>query len=96
VIGIRPKSIAFSNPFALAISATKDSIAMITVGSKEFVNISGKKLSASSTNNWDLLPLLLAFFATKLIGADFTAFKTFILVFINLPDKMSSWQTFLL
>jgi hypothetical protein len=36
----------FSDPFALAVSATKYRIAMITVVSKEFVNISEKKLSA--------------------------------------------------
>jgi hypothetical protein len=61
---------------------------MITVVSKEFVNISEKKLSASSTNNRDLLPLLLAFVTTKFICADFTAYKTIVLIFFNRPDKM--------
>ena len=85
-----------SNPSALAISAAKYSIAMIAVVSKEFVNISEKKLSASCTDNGDLLPLLFAFVTTKLVCANFATHKTVILVFINPLDHMFGGQSFFL
>jgi hypothetical protein len=61
---------------------------MVTIISEEFMNISEKKLSASCTNDRDLLPLLLAFITAKFICTDFAAYKTIILIFINRPDKM--------
>jgi hypothetical protein len=85
-----------SNPSALAISAAKYSITMITVVSKELVYIPEKKPPTSCTDNWDLLPLLFAFITTKLVCADFAAHKTAIPIFINLPDKMFGRQPFFL
>jgi hypothetical protein len=81
------------NPSPLAISAAKYSIAMIEIVSKKFVNISEKKLSASNTNDWDLLPLLLAFVTIKLMCAYFATCETAILVFINRPSEMFGRQT---
>jgi hypothetical protein len=85
-----------SNPSALAISAAKYSIAMIAVVSQEPVNIPEKKLSASCTDNWDLVPLRFTFIAAKFICADFAAYKAAILVFINRLDQMFGRQPFFL
>jgi len=82
-----------SNPSALAISATKYSIAMIAIVSQELVNFPEKKLPASCTDNGDLVPLLFTFIAAKLMCADFATCETAILVFINRPSEMFGRQT---
>jgi hypothetical protein len=69
---------------------------MFTIVSQEPVNIPEKKLSASCTDNRDLLPFLLAFVAAKLMRADFAAYKAAILVFIDRLDQMFGGQPFFL
>jgi len=78
----------FSNPSALAISATEQRAAVLTIVSQELVNIPEKKLSAKCTDNWDLLPFLLAFVAAKLMCADFATCEAAISIFYFLAGKM--------
>jgi len=86
----------FSNPFTLAISATKYCSVMITVIVQEFMNVSKKELSTPRTDNRYLLPLLFTLITTKLIYADFAAHRTIIPIIVNLSDKMFCGQSIFL